>query len=166
MVSILPGFLRGIVLITFPERFKELTSRLSELSSLTLVFAFKSMNWGNYDNPESAVQYIRWSTRLLEHARIPGGERLRDVRVQFKLPTIAILGGLLSRGGPSLEASTALEDALLTFPAFDIQFRWLDRRRAGRSVFWSPTITSAFPKLCKLGLLTLPHGKSKLDRPP
>ncbi len=140
-------------------------SRLSELSTLALIIVFRDDNLGD---PWSQIPPILESTtRLLEH--VPRRTRMREVWMQFELPTIATLGGLLSRGGPSWrEACTALEDALLLFPsALDVQFRWSEyhRRRAGRPAFWSPTISSAFPKLNKQGFLTLPHSKSKLDLP-
>ncbi len=92
---------------------------------------------------------------------------MRGVWIQFELSTIAALGCPLSRGGLSLEACTALEDALLTFPAFYIQLCWpeSDQRRAGRPAFLSSTIASAFPRLNERGLLTLPHSTSKPDLP-
>ncbi len=140
-------------------------SRLSKLSSLTLLIEFYRINWGHDSDPYSPIQHTRWTTRLLEH--VPERARLKGaIRVQFELWTVAALGGPLSRGGPSLEACTALEDAILTLPgAFDVQFCWPEhrRRRAGRPVFWSPTIASAFPKLSQRGLLTLPHSKSMSD---
>ncbi len=149
--------------MTLPERLEESMSQLSELSSLTLVIVLQSsQEWSYHGSHRSPIQFIRWTTRLLKH--VPERARLKgSVRVKFELATIAVLGCPLSLGGPSLEACTALEDAILTLPACDIQFCWSKDhwRRAGRPVFWSLTITSAFPKLNQRGLLTLPHCKLK-----
>ncbi|KAI1784163.1 WD40-repeat-containing domain protein [Ganoderma leucocontextum] len=140
---------------TYFKRLEEATRRFSELSSLTLIVWCIDW-WEEPNDPQSAVQYVRSSTRILKHV---GRARLRDVRVEFELQPIASLGCSLSEGGSSLEACTALEESLLTFPASQVQFHgpeFYRRRRAGRPEFWSPTITSAFPKLNERGLLTFP----------
>ena len=53
----------------------------------------------------SPVQCTQWATRILESVR---RAELRDVRVQYKLQTIADIGCPLSRGGPALGACRAL----------------------------------------------------------
>ena len=153
--------------------------QLSKLSLLVLVVPGHNIEiinvWEDPNSSESVMQRIRRATRTLELVR-RAQLSMTDVRVQFKLWAVAELGCSLSPGGgPTLEACQALEASLLSFPpkvACNLRFHGAPedggqfyRRRAGRPEFWSPTITSAFPKLNQRGFLTLPCSRLKLIYP-
>ena len=135
---------------------------LSDLSSLTFViFWDEEDNGGRSDPSRHGVQDMRRVVGILERI---DRTRLSNVTVwvQYDLLTIAHLGSSVSNNdGASLEVCKALEDALLTFKACDVQIRRSSPEgcRAGRVEFWSPAITSAFPRLHGRGLLSLPHSE-------
>ena len=151
------------ILMHFAERLEESMSRLSKLASLELVLSFPHISSANHDNPSNGVQQIRWATKLLELAG--GVLKIGHAEVQINSATIACLGCSLSRGSSPLDACHALEAALLTFPACELQFGWPEpnQRRAGAPEFWSPIIASAFPRLNEQELLPkFPSCESKL----
>ncbi|KAI1782619.1 WD40-repeat-containing domain protein [Ganoderma leucocontextum] len=140
------------------ERLAPLMSRLSQLSSLTVVIPSAAISW---EDEGDLLRHIRFAARIVGSVKSVCAQ---DVRVEFKPDPIASLGCSLSSSVGSLEASRALDEALLTFPRPRIVFHDpVTMRRTGRWDFWSATIRRAFPRLSERGFLSFPDPKSDIS---
>ncbi|KAI1782618.1 WD40-repeat-containing domain protein [Ganoderma leucocontextum] len=140
------------------ERLAPLMSRLSQLSSLTVVIPSMAISW---EDEGDLLRHICLAARIVESVKSVCAQ---DVRVEFKLDPIASLGCCLSSGGRSLEACKALEEALLTFLCPRILFHdAVTVRRTGRWDFWSATMKRAFQRLSERGFLSFPDPKSDIS---
>lgn len=139
-----------------PDQLQILTSRLSQVFSLTLNIDCNFL----VPSDKEISRVVRHATQILQHTN---RARLTQVLVEFELSSIDSLYIFFFKNRLPLEECKAFEDALLNYrtpshilvcanPSYS--------RRIGRARSWHPTVECVFPRLSELGLVTVKWGKS------